>query len=279
MANDLYRGIEAIGTRLTITLAGREHTFWVVGVMEERGQIGFENLDNQVYIPLSTLQALTGLSYISAYVALAESETQVKEAVSAVEGLLDQIVYGTTQQVATTRQIPGGTNFLGVPTIRLPTMGGMRFRGGFSPYDVHAPSQIVQTFEETTATLTLVLGGIAAISLLVGGIGIMNIMLVSVVERTQEIGIRMAVGARPRDIWAQFLSEAVLICLLGGLLGLLIGWAAGWAGSQFGGWPFVFAPTPAGIAFGFSALVGLVFGFYPALRAARLAPVAALGRV
>jgi putative ABC transport system permease protein len=124
--------------------------------------------------------------------------------------------------------------------------------------------------------MTLILGGVGAISLLVGGIGIMNIMLVSVTERTREIGIRMAIGARPHDVRTQFLVEAILICFLGGLLGLSLGWLCAWLGSRLGDWPFVISVYPALLACGFSLLIGLTFGLYPALRAAKLDPVEAL---
>jgi len=136
--------------------------------------------------------------------------------------------------------------------------------------------EAIETYEESVNTMTLILGGVGAISLLVGGIGIMNIMLVSVTERTREIGIRMAIGARPCDIRTQFLVEAVLISLLGGFLGLGIGWLCAWLGSLFGGWPFVISIYPALLACGFSLLIGVTFGLYPALRAARLDPVEAL---
>lgn len=125
--------------------------------------------------------------------------------------------------------------------------------------------------------MTLILGGVGAISLLVGGVGIMNILLVSVTKRTREIGIRMAIGARPQDIRTQFLVESILISFLGGLIGLGFGWLAAWLGSLLGDWPFIISIYPALLACGFSLLIGVTFGLYPALRAARLDPVEALG--
>lgn len=141
---------------------------------------------------------------------------------------------------------------------------------------VRTPRQEIESFQDVRRILMLVLGGIAGISLLVGGIGIMNIMLVSVTERTREIGIRKAVGARRRDILVQFLVESVCMSLTGGLLGLVLGWMLSYFGSQMGQWAFVFSLLPAVIAIGFSMVLGLFFGIYPALKAAWLMPVEAL---
>jgi putative ABC transport system permease protein len=124
--------------------------------------------------------------------------------------------------------------------------------------------------------LTILLASIASISLLVGGIGIMNIMLVSVTERTREIGIRMSIGARGKDILFQFLVEAVVLSLAGGTIGVLIGVGSSSLISKFAGWPTLVAPTAVGLAFLFAAAVGIFFGFYPARKAAMLNPIDAL---
>ena len=124
--------------------------------------------------------------------------------------------------------------------------------------------------------LTVLLGGIASISLIVGGIGIMNIMLVSVRERTREIGIRKAIGARSRDILAQFLVEALVISLLGGLIGIVAGVIASAVIGQVAGWGFAFNPLTVVVAVAFSLFVGVVFGVWPARQAARLDPIVAL---
>ena len=136
--------------------------------------------------------------------------------------------------------------------------------------------ELVSTLTSTTRVLTLLLGAVAAISLLVGGIGIMNIMLVSVTERTREIGIRLAVGAFERDVLTQFLIEAMALASLGGLFGVLLGLGSGALGARVLGVPFVLRPGVVVLAFAFSAAVGILFGFFPARRAARLDPIEAL---
>ncbi len=143
-------------------------------------------------------------------------------------------------------------------------------------FQIRNPSEIASAQQEGTRTLTTLLMAIAAVSLLVGGIGIMNIMLVSVTERTREIGVRMAVGARARDIQLQFLVEALALAMAGGLIGVATGLGiAGWLASAFG-WSMLVRPDVILIAVGFSGLVGVGFGFYPALKASRLDPITAL---
>ena len=143
-------------------------------------------------------------------------------------------------------------------------------------FQVFNVNQLVQTAQQNSSILTILLIGIAAISLAVGGIGIMNIMLVSVSERTREIGVRMAVGARGRDIRNQFLVEAVMLSVVGGIIGIIIGLGAGLVLTLGLGVPFVFSLIPALIAFSVSAAVGIIFGLYPAMRAAKLDPIVAL---
>jgi len=137
-------------------------------------------------------------------------------------------------------------------------------------------AELMEAAAESTRTLSFLLAAVASISLLVGGIGIMNIMLVSVTERTREIGIRMAVGARTPDILLQFLAEAVILSVLGGLTGIALGALVSFAIGHFAGWPTVISPLSIGLAFGFSALVGIFFGYYPASKAAALDPIEAL---
>lgn len=143
-------------------------------------------------------------------------------------------------------------------------------------FRIFSQTQMLETVSQVTDTLTLMLGGIAGISLLVGGIGIMNIMLVSVTERTREIGIRKALGARRRDILGQFLLEAAVLSGLGGIIGLTLGWGGAQAIERLAGSPTVVVPEVAMLAFAISVGVGIFFGLYPASRAAKLNPVEAL---
>jgi putative ABC transport system permease protein len=143
-------------------------------------------------------------------------------------------------------------------------------------FNILDTQQLAETMSGTTRILTMLLGAVAAVSLLVGGIGIMNIMLVSVTERTREIGLRLAIGALEREVMGQFLIEAVVLAALGGLLGLVLALLASIAISSAMSVPFVFDATINAVAFVFSAAIGVVFGFVPARRAARLDPIEAL---
>jgi putative ABC transport system permease protein len=148
--------------------------------------------------------------------------------------------------------------------------------GGDNDFQIRNRSEFLTTFEETTRTFTFLLAGIAAVSLLVGGIGIMNIMLVSVTERTREIGVRKALGATRRSILLQFMVEALVLCLMGGLMGILVGSGGALALSRLANWNTLISPGAMVLAIGFSAGVGLFFGIWPAQRAARLDPIQAL---
>jgi putative ABC transport system permease protein len=148
--------------------------------------------------------------------------------------------------------------------------------GATDDFSIVTQAQLLGTVSSVSDVLTFLLAGIASISLLVGGIGIMNIMLVSVRERTREIGIRKAIGARGRDILSQFLVEALALSLAGGVIGIGIGVLASFAIGVYAGWGFVFSPITVVVALGFSLIVGIVFGVWPASQAARLDPVVAL---
>ncbi len=148
--------------------------------------------------------------------------------------------------------------------------------GGDEPFTIRNLTEILQAQEESSKVMTMLLAAVAGISLVIGGIGIMNIMLVSVTERTREIGLRMAVGARGKDILTQFLIEAVTLSLIGGAIGVLIGAIATWAVGQFAGWQVSMTLASIFLATGFSAFVGIFFGFYPARKASKLLPIQAL---
>ncbi|MFQ5702217.1 MAG: ABC transporter permease, partial [Acidobacteriota bacterium] len=151
-----------------------------------------------------------------------------------------------------------------------------RMHGGERDFTVVVPEQLLDQSRKTRRIFNIVMGGIAGISLLVGGIGIMNIMLASVMERTREIGVRRAVGARRQDILSQFLSESVVISLLGGVSGVLLGFGISWGVSLLSEWSTVVTGFSVLLAFGFSVAVGLIFGTYPAMNAAGLDPIEAL---
>ena len=148
--------------------------------------------------------------------------------------------------------------------------------GADEPFSIRNLTEILQAQEASSRIMTLLLAAVAGISLLIGGIGIMNIMLVSVTERTREIGLRMAVGARGKDILSQFLIEAVTLSLIGGAIGVFLGAVATWGVGQFAGWQVSMTAASIFLAVGFSAFVGVFFGFYPARRASKLLPIQAL---
>src|SRR5262249_41077454 len=143
-------------------------------------------------------------------------------------------------------------------------------------FSIFNNNDVIAKVQQVSQAMTILLGSISTISLIVGGIGIMNIMLVSVTERTREIGIRLAIGAQPADVLVQFLVEAVVLSLLGGAIGITLGCSAALAVSTFSGWPTPPLLSAILLSFGFSAMVGVFFGIYPARKASRLDPIVAL---
>jgi putative ABC transport system permease protein len=223
--------------------------FTVIGLLERKGQsVQGQDQDDTVAVPITTAQRkLFGSAHIGTVgviIVQAVDGDSVKDAEMQVNELLRQ---------------------------------RHRIGPGEPPdFSVRNLSEMLAVAEASTRIMSLLLGAIASVSLLVGGIGIMNIMLVSVTERTREIGIRMAVGARERDILLQFLIEALILAVTGGAAGILLGVAGSSLISRFAGWSTLISPGAVLVAFGFSAAVGVFFGFYPARKASRLDPIEAL---
>jgi putative ABC transport system permease protein len=237
-ATDLFGETDPLSK--TIRVGGAN--FKVIGVLQPKGGSGFANPDDTIFVPLATMQKiLAGVDHLS----LITMTVMEKDAMPAV------------QQEA----------------IALLTR---RHRVAEPDFSIISQADILGALTQVTTTFTIFLASIAGISLLVGGIGIMNMMLTTVTERTREIGLRMAIGARRRDIAAQFLAEAVLLTCIGGALGVALGWLAAIAASQIAGIATRVSPQAVLLAVGVAAAIGVVFGSYPARRAARLNPIEAL---
>ncbi len=245
VAQTLFGDEDPLGKMIRI----KKVPFTVVGVLERKGQSpqGTDQ-DDVVFVPLRTAQRkLLGsqfLDTVGAILVQARGEDQLGEAQDEITALLNQ-----------RHRITGGKE---------------------SDFTVRNLSEILAVAERSSRAMTLLLGAVASISLIVGGIGIMNIMLVSVTERTREIGIRMAVGARRQDILLQFLIEAVLLTVLGGLIGIALGAGGAAIVSHLLSWPTLISPLSITVAVLFSGAVGIFFGFYPARKAAGLNPIEAL---
>ena len=222
--------------------------FTVVGVLTKKGSTGFFDQDDQIILPINT--AIARL--------FGGSRTRGLSTIS-VQAASESVMPGVQDEIAS--------------LLRREHKLGPQDEDDFS---IRSQTEILQAMQSTTQTFTFLLAGIALVSLLVGGIGIMNIMLVSVTERTREIGVRKAVGARPRDILGQFLIEAVVLSLIGGILGILLGIAGSEVLSKLAGWNTLILPGSILMAFLFSSAVGIFFGYYPARRAAGMDPIVAL---
>jgi putative ABC transport system permease protein len=242
----LFGGNDPVGKNIKIN----GQSFLVVGVVQRRGAAGFRSPDDQVTIPVTTaMRRVFGVDYLSSISVQAVSADRMAEA--------QQQVLETLAKAHNVR--PGDE-----PDVRV-----------FNQADLSESAAAQSGF------LTMLLAGVALVSLVVGGIGIMNIMLVSVTERTREIGIRKAIGAKRRDVLSQFLIESVTLSLIGGLLGIVIGvgislWMSRPPDAGGLGFPMLLTPEPMIVSFCFSALVGIFFGIYPAMKAAALNPIQAL---
>ena len=239
IVDQLYSGADPIGDTIRI----RNMPFKVVGILKAKGVNFFgQDQDDVVIIPYtSAMRRVSRRQYLSSILIQASSPAVMTRIQEDATALLMQRRPGREQDFLIRNQL-----------------------------------ELAQAATATSKTMALLVGAIASISLVVGGIGIMNIMLVSVTERTREIGIRMAIGARGRDILLQFLTEAVTLSLLGGALGIVLGFFAAHFISSKTGWPTLISPMSVVIAFVFSAAVGIFFGFYPARKASRLDPIDAL---
>lgn len=241
-ATDLFGdGVTAVGQ--TIRINGQ--TLTVVGVTASKGGSGFNNPDDSIYVPLSTAQKiLFGASNLTSVAIEAKSADVMTEAQNEI---------GYFLLARHKLSSPSDADFM-----------------------IMSQNDILNTVSQVTGTFTTLLGGIAAISLLVGGIGIMNIMLVTVTERTREIGLRKALGAKKKVIITQFLAEAILLTIIGGIVGMLLGIVISYGVTKAMNLPFTISPFSIGLALGVSGGIGILFGWYPARKASNLQPIEAL---
>jgi len=241
VANNLFPGGDPVGAQIQIGHV----PFTITGVLAAKGQnAGGQDQDDVVLVPYSTAQnRLSGNVRIGQILASATNADDVPAAQEEIKGIMRE---------------------------------SHRLNGADDDFTVRNQTEIAQAATSTTKVMSGLLAAIASISLLVGGIGIMNIMLVSVTERTREIGIRMAIGARGSDVLTQFLVESVAMSVLGGLVGLAAGYGGAALLGHITGWTTSTPPSAVAIAVGFSAAVGVFFGFYPARKAAALNPIQAL---
>ncbi|MFA6864808.1 MAG: ABC transporter permease [Sphaerochaetaceae bacterium] len=242
IAKTLFPESSAVGKNVTFIMGddGIMHTFEVIGVLDEKEQSYTMSYNNSVYIPLNTYsRRLINNKVVSTYIIKLKSGYDTEVVSDQINKFMDSIV-------------------------------------GSDGYETFSPAMIAKMASQVTASLSLFLAAIAGISLLVGGIGIMNIMLVSVAERTKEIGIRKALGASPSVIRGQFIVEALTLTLVGGILGIIFGCILSYAVVNIAGWTLKLSYNSFIIAVGFSMIVGIFFGWYPAMMASRLDPIEAL---
>lgn len=242
VAEELFgEGVNPVGEKVKIDTTN----YKIIGMIDEVGQSGFNNPDESIFIPILTDEKIAfGVDEPDTIVVLAKDSEQVEDTITDLENLMYK-EHGITSE-------------------------------DDADFTVSSAQEMVSTLTDITGTLTMILAIIAAISLLVGGIGIMNIMMVIVTERTREIGLLKAIGATNKNILVQFLIEAVVVTLLGGFLGTILGIFGAYIGSNLLSIPFVIKTSSILIAVGISTAIGIVFGYYPAGKAAKLNPIDAL---
>ena len=242
VATQLFGDSDPVGQMIRV----QNLPFRILGVLQTKGQnSNGQDQDDTLIMPYSTVQKkISGISWVQLIMVSTASQESMGVAQTGIAALLRQRHHLR----------PGEDN----------------------DFSVTSPNEMAQASAATANTLTFLLGAVGAVSLVVGGIGIMNIMLVSVTERTREIGVRMAVGATEQDVQWQFLSEALVLSSLGGLIGIAAGVATSATISRLAGWATFVSPVSVVVAVIFSALVGIIFGFYPARKAARMDPIEAL---
>jgi putative ABC transport system permease protein len=220
-------------------------SFQVIGRLKQKGGMGFRNPDDALYVPVTTaMRRLFGMDNIQNITVQARSAEMMDKAQEEMEAVLRR-----RHKIS---------------------------QGGSSDFIIFNQADMAQTQSDQQGTFSLLITCLAIVSLIVGGIGIMNIMLVSVTERTREIGVRKALGAKRKDILGQFLLEALFLSVAGGLLGVYVGVTGSRLIGDNNGWTVVITPQTVAMAFSFSVLVGIFFGFYPALKASKMNPIEAL---
>jgi putative ABC transport system permease protein len=247
IAQDLFGDANPVGQKITINNV----KLTIVGVTAAKGYVGNTDYDSRLYVPITLIFERLANNQFARF-----QGDMVSTIIVQVEDLKDMDKVSQQLLLVLAKRKEVSLEDL--------------------PFGVRTQQDIIATQESTTASFRSLLAWVASVSLLVGGIGIMNIMLVSVTERRREIGIRQAVGATPNDIRGQFLTEALLLSLVGGMLGVLCGIAGGWLFGRLGSMPTVIVPSSILLAFASAAVVGIFFGYYPANRAAILDPIEAL---
>ena len=244
---DLFYYVDAVGRKIRLG----EEWFTVVGVMEDRAisagtssEVVDRDVNRDIYVPISSAHSRFSLATMASPVDQITIRVEDSETIAESAVILNNLL--------------------------------LRRHNGVQDFRLIIPEELLRQSQETQRIWGIVMGAIAGISLLVGGIGIMNIMLATVLERTKEIGIRRAVGATRRDITLQFLVESIFLSFLGGIVGIVVGFSLTKIISMYAGWSTVMSGYAVALSFGVSAAVGIVFGFYPALKAARLDPIESL---